>query len=289
MAYFLLLLALATGLYQLVTSIVTVPSGHGKHTLSVFKAAVGAKAQLRKAVITPLIEQVAKLIRLEPYKRQELLSNLKRAGFTLSPEQYYAEALVYGALVELYAFFMLQMGMPLFALVAMALGIVIAYRQLDKLKSKIKEVNEKLLAELPDFISAITYSLDMSSDLQTNFEKYQKVSGPEMMRDLDVLIADMRSGRPEDALRRFDIRIGIPDLSTFIAGLIETTRGVDQRMYFRVLCEEMKAKKHEMLKRELAKRPGKIRKVTFVLVVCFILQYLVPVALQLSQGIATLK
>ncbi len=93
-------------------------------------------------------------------------------------------------------------------------------------------------------------------------ERYQrKIAGDDFKYDLDILITDLKTGNTEDALQRFDERVNIPQLSTFISGVIGTSKGIDQETFFLSLMEqEMKILARENIKREIAKRPGKIKK-----------------------------
>ena len=66
------------------------------------------------------------------------------------------------------------------------------------------------------------------------------VAGKDFGAELDQTIADMKTGNYENALIHFETRIGSPMLSDVIRGLIGVLRGDDQRMYFKMICFDMR-------------------------------------------------
>ncbi len=104
-----------------------------------------------------------------------------------------------------------------------------------------------------------------------------------------MLITEMKSGNIEDALRRFDERVNVSQLSTFISGVIGTSKGIDQRTFFFMMEQNMKVLFRENMKREMAKRPPKMKMAAFSVAICMALMYIVPMALQITSGLAIFK
>ena len=100
---------------------------------------------------------------------------------------------------------------------------------------------------------------------------------------------ELKSGNMEEALRRFDDSIYIPQLSTFISGVIGTSKGIDQKTFFFMMEQNMIVLYRENMKREMAKRPGKLKLATISVGVCMFLIYVVPMGLQLKTGLAIFK
>ena len=79
----------------------------------------------------------------------------------------------------------------------------------------------------------------------------------------------------ENALIRFESRIGSTMLSDVVRGLIGTLRGDDQRMYFRMITFDMRQIEQANLKKEAAKRPKKIQRYSMMMLFCIVIIYLV--------------
>jgi len=78
-------------------------------------------------------------------------------------------------------------------------------------------------------------SLENDRDVLKILTSYRRVAGKDFGAELDQTIADMKTGNYENALIRFETRIGSPMLSDVIRGLIGVLRGDDQRMYFKMI------------------------------------------------------
>ncbi len=105
--------------------------------------------------------------------------------------------------------------------------------------------------------------------------------------DIMHLIARLGvNNNQELALREFEKSINQEHLTGFISALIEVTRGIDQRIYFDAINRDMSVLNKENMKRTIAKRPGKIKKATIAMVICAMLIYLVPLTLQMANGMS---
>jgi CHASE3 domain sensor protein len=116
---------------------------------------------------------------------------------------------------------------------------------------------------------------------------YKRVAGKELGQELDKTIADMKTGNYEDALLRFENRIGSPLLSDIVRGLIGTLRGDDQQMYFKMICFDMRQIEQNNLKKEVAKRPKKIQKYSMMMLICIIIIYLVVLVIEVMGSLGS--
>ncbi len=62
--------------------------------------------------------------------------------------------------------------------------------------------------ELPRFALTLEQELKGSRDVLRIFETYKKNAGPEFRCELDITVADMKSGSYEAALSRLEARVG---------------------------------------------------------------------------------
>ena len=98
-------------------------------------------------------------------------------------------------------------------------------------------------------------------------------------------IADMKTGNYENALIRFETRIGSPMLSDVIRGLVGVLRGDDQRMYFKMICFDMRQIEQNNLKKEAAKRPKKIQRYSMMMLICIMIIYLVVLCTEVLSSL----
>lgn len=277
-------------LFEVITFVIIVPSSKSKKILEKIKRQKDlTKKNFTDALAEPLAKIITPFIKIDNYKRNKLGRDLKRAGIPGTPEEYTAKALAQGIMVSSLSIVFFFLGIPIATLGTFFLGITIYFKEKQKVNDKLKKVNMQILNELPRFISTYNHSLEGTKDIIRIFEKYFKVAGQAFKYDLDRLITELKSGNAEDALRRFDERINISQLSTFVSGVIGTSKGIDQKTFFFMMEQNMKVLFRENMKREMAKRPGKIKKATIAVGICMFLIYIVPMALQLKTGLAIFK
>jgi flagellar protein FlaJ len=177
---------------------------------------------------------------------------------------------------------------PLLALVVVVLAILTYFKESRKAEEKVSERRDKIEAELPRFVATIEQKLASSRDVLTILENYKHHAGAEFAAELDVLTADMRSSSYEAALVRFEGRIASPMLSDITRGLIGVLRGDDGRLYFQMLSHDLKQQELQRLKAKAAKIPPKIRVFSFIMLACFMLTYIVVLAMVILDSMAML-
>ena len=253
--------------------------------MSAFRRKQGIGERFYTAVTYPLTKIISKFIRMENYQKRKLEKDLARAGINLSPAEYYAKAYVKAGLVILSSFIFVPLGLTVITMCVMLLGIMLFFKERQAAREKLKKINGKILDELPRFVRTYNNSLKSSKDILKFMERYRKIVGDDFKYDLDILITDLKTGNTEEALQRFDERVNIPQLSTFISGVIGTSKGIDQETFFYLMEQDMKILARENIKREIAKRPGKIKKATIAVGVMMFLLYLYPIFIDLKNGL----
>lgn len=106
------------------------------------------------------------------------------------------------------------------------------------------------------------------------------------MRELDITIADMKTGNYENALRNLEMRVPSIGLSEIIRGLLAVMRGDNQQSYFEMLEHDLTVKGKEELKRIAIKRPEKLKPVTAVLVLSFLAMYVYVLITVISEQLS---
>lgn len=267
---------LAVGLYHITGFILVSPSGNTK---TVFKQLFGKrtfKQKMHEKLILPLAKVISKIIHISEYKRRRWKSDLQRADIKKTPELYISENLSKSVWIGAAGFLFVPLGMPFITILLILLAFMIYRKNSGKLKDQIAKVNKDIEAELPRMVETLNYTLGDNNDLLKFFERYRRVAGAAMGKALDRLIFNMKTGNAEDALREFDRTLAIPQITTLVSTLIGITRGIDQRTTLIVLEKEFRSRQREQLRREIDKRPGKVRLASVIMVFGMVILMLVP-------------
>ncbi len=279
--------ALAAGLFFIAADILKLPR------LSTEKALLSAGRAERKQMKSPdalflgWAIKLSRYIHMDEYKRSHLARMLNAAGLDMTPEVFTAYTIVKPCAMLLLAIPCLIV-FPLLALVVVVLAILTYFKESRKAEEKVSERRDKIEAELPRFVATIEQELASSRDVLTILENYKHHAGAEFAAELDVLTADMRSSSYEAALVRFEGRIASPMLSDITRGLIGVLRGDDGRLYFQMLSHDLKQQELQRLKAKAAKIPPKIRVFSFIMLACFMLTYIVVLAMVILDSMAML-
>lgn len=279
------MLLFSIGLYEIITAIVPVPSRRTDKLLGQMAGQRGIAADIQNRILEPAITKTARLIRLDEYRREKLEHDLKRIGDRHTPEEFYAQALLASAGIALGGLLFIPLGIPIVSVGLVLMAVLIFFQQLQGVREKLNKINDEILKELPKFVR--TYSNSYGKDVQITdiMEKYRLIAGEAFRYDLDILIADLKTGNEEEALARFADRINLPDLSTFISGVIGTAQGIDQRTFFFFMEQNMKVLARENLKKEIQKRPAKIKKATVIMAMLLFVIFLYPIVIDLKNGL----
>ena len=266
-------MSLAVGLYILLANILKLPR------IAVTKAVLNVTRQDKKqtkileVLVFDLSSKLANHIRLEEYKKRKLSSTLRSAGIKLTPETFIARAWVKTGLIATLLIPVMPI-IPVLAPVIILLAITVFFRELRLADEILRQKREEIEYELPRFVSTISQALKASRDVTTILMSYQKSAGDSFRQELEITIADMKSGNEETALTRLEARIGSSMLSDVVRGLISVKRGDNGAMYFEMLNHDFKQVELQKLKLIAMKQPGKVKKYSFLMLGCFLLMYL---------------
>ncbi|MBE6061909.1 MAG: hypothetical protein E7215_17360 [Clostridium sulfidigenes] len=137
------------------------------------------------------------------------------------------------------------------------------------LKDQLKEKKKRIEIELPGFVRSILYRLEDNKhdgsrmvaqvDLIQIFEDYLKVASDAFQDDAAILVMEMKATDIETALRNFNERIGITDVSFLVNALIGLYRGEHQGEALSYLARDMDVKAKEALKKKLDNLPRRVK------------------------------
>lgn len=256
---------------------------------TVTDAALRAKLAMRyragEGVYGVLKRALSKLIIISPERRGTVENKLTRAGYKVKAEEFYADVIIRVVGVYLLVPVFLLLDIKVAAAGTVILGLGLYYKWAGEPDSRLRGITAAISDELPRFISVLGYSMSTDRDLKQTVERYLKIAKPALRYDLELLLLELKAGNNAEALKRFDTRVGIPQLSSFVSGLIDAGRGVDQKTFFYLMEENMKLMFIENRKKELSRRPVKVKKAIIAVGICMFLIYLVPICIQLKDGL----
>lgn len=271
--------------YNLSCAFVDIPTSRTSKMMMLAKKQRGTKNEkLLDVYITKIAALIAPYLRLDKLRRNKLQTALNIAGLQMTPEVYTARAWVMAGAVALCAIpmtFLIPLLVPILVGLAVALWFSAYYAAFDFVKRRRKLIE----AEIPRFALTIGQNLENDRDVLKILTSYRRVAGKDFGAELDQTIADMKTGNYENALIRFETRIGSPMLSDVIRGLVGVLRGDDQRMYFKMICFDMRQIEQNNLKKEAAKRPKKIQRYSMMMLICIMIIYLVVLCTEVLSSL----
>lgn len=225
-------------------------------------------------------EYISKYIPVSEFRKIKLERDLKAANVSLTPERFTANAIVKALpilLLAIPAYFIF----PVFSVLVILLAVAIFIREMTSLQEKIRIRREEIEYDLPHFVSTVEKTLKYNRDVLAILETYEENAAPAMRDELRITIADMKTGNYESALTRFESRVNSSMLSDTVRGLISVIRGDDTDFYWAALSVKFSDLQRQMLKEKAVKIPGKINKLSMVLLFCFIVLYFVVLGLSM--------
>lgn len=220
--------------------------------------------------------RLAGKLRLNDYRRAQLEADLRTGDMTQTPEQFVAENIVRAGTVAVLAVPVVFVSKLLAVLLLVA--AVLFYRLGSMtLRKKIGARRTRIELELPRFVANIEKTLPHSRDVLAMLESYRAGAGEEFGRELDITVADMRSGNDEAALTRLEARVGSSALSDVVRGLIGILHGEDNSVYWANLSLKFSEAGRQNLREQAGKVPKRVRRLSLVLLGCFFLIYIVVI------------
>lgn len=262
-------------IYHLTCAFVDVPTAKTSKMMMLSKKQQGVRNEkLFDVYITKIAGKLEPLIHLDKLKRDKLQTVLTIAGIPLSPEVYLLVAHIKAGLVALCALPLIPI-LPLFVPILIGLAVALWFSTYYSAFDYVKKRRKLMEAEIPRFALTIAQNLENDRDVLKILSSYRRMAGKDFAQELDQTVADMKTGNYENALIRFEGRVGSTLLSDVVRGLIGTLRGDDQRMYFRMICFDMRQIEQNNLKKEAAKRPKQIQRYSMMMLFCIVIIYLV--------------
>ena len=232
-------------------------------------------------------EWLSKRIGINEFKRIQLEADLKTAQMDVSPEKYKSNAIVKACIVGVLA---IPVGLifPLLAPVILILAFALYKIEMKIVGKRIRKKRERIEYELPRFVTNIEKTLVHNRDVISMLENYSKNSGPELKHELEITVADMKSGNNEAAITRLESRVGSSMMSDVCRGLIGIIRGDDNRLYWASLSLKFSDTARQQLRMKAQKVPRKVKRLSMCLLFCFMMIYVVVIVQQILDSVGVL-
>ena len=230
---------------------------------------------------------LSKCLKLNEFKRAQLEADLRTAQMDISPEMFKANAIVKALVVGLFAI-PLAFVFPLLCPVLIFTAIFLYSRESKSVSRRIKEKRQRIEYELPRLVFTIEKTLKHSRDVLYMLESYKEHAGKEMKHELEITVADMKSGNYEGAITRLESRVGSSQMSDVSRGLIGILRGDDTALYWATLAVKFNDVQRQQLRLQAQKIPRKVKRLSMCLLVCFILMYIAVILTQIATSMSVL-
>ncbi len=280
-------LVFAAGIYNFALILLKVPSKRTTKAIKAVAARNRPSAVSFKNTYNDIALFVAKFIRLNEFKKKELSDSLKIANIAMTPEVFMARALVKSAgimLLSIPLFFIF----PIFGILVAVLAVMVYFREKQQVDNCIKEKRKQIEFDLPRFVYAISQEVQMTHDVITILERHKDNFSSYFNEEVEITIADMRTGNYEAAITRFEGRIGSTNLSEVCRGLIEMIRGSDTHVYWETLAIRFSELQKQQLREVALKIPPKVHRLSFFLMMCMMLIYVLVLGWELISNMGIL-
>jgi tight adherence protein C len=218
-------------------------------------------------VITPIIRAISRTItRFTPQKNVEAMRlKLDLAG---NPNSWTVadflgvrglSALLTGGLFAL--LFVLLRADPAVILLIVGVGGALGfYLPLFWLNMKIRARQKEIQKALPDALDLLTISVEAGLAFDSAMAKVTEKWDNELSRAFGRVIAEVRVGKlRREALRDMAARMDVPDVSNFVAALIQADQlGVSIAKVLRIQSEQMRIKRRQRAEEQANQAPIKM-------------------------------
>lgn len=128
------------------------------------------------------------------------------------------------------------------------------------LRSKIRNRQDEIVKTLPDALDLLTIIVEAGMGFDGAMQKVAEKWDNELSKGLAKVVQEMRLGIPRrEALRNMDRTMDVPDVTTFVAAIIQAeTLGVSIAKILRVQSEQMRIKRRQRAEEKANKAPIKM-------------------------------
>lgn len=142
--------------------------------------------------------------------------------------------------------------------------------QESKISKRFEASRNEIEKDLAKFCSIIASKVKSTNNVENIIKAFLPVANRSMRLQLEVALADMRTGSVHTALTRLEQRVLSRQLSDITRGLKAVANGDDQTIYFVTKEQEFNKEHQAILEREIEARARKLLPVQILIVVMFV-------------------
>lgn len=241
------------------------------------------KETIYEKLVYSISEKIVSIIKINDYNKKKLRAELKMNNIHLSEEMYVAKCITKSMLIILLAI-PFNMIMPISVPIIVVFAIAKYFQERNKPSKMLEEIRNEVEYELPRFVNSIAQELHTTKDVIQIMDNYRRVTKGKFKQELEKTLSDMKTGNIEQALLRFEMKISSSMVSDTIRGLIGVARGDENIIYFQMLAHDFKQIEITRLKREVLKKPAKIKKNSAIVLGAFMFLILSVIMISIVQN-----
>lgn len=255
-----------------------------KNVLFLTKKAT-TKTDTLDVLITKFAKFIERFVKFGEFKRKRLVSQFEILEIKMTPEEYYSQIIAKTLLFAAFSpiCFIIHPIIGVFFLIVAVLIFLLQYNEIDSVMQKRKESIE---SELPKFVSVIEQTFKNDHDVIKLISTYVENGDTPLTKELEIALADMKTGDFETALNRLSSRVNSVFLSETVRGLQSALHGDDTVGYFNTLSVKLWDHEKIRIKKNALKTPSKVKYLVKVLLMCMFLIYICVFGTVIYEGLS---
>jgi tight adherence protein C len=217
-------------------------------------------------VVRPLLITLSKGFgKLSPSKSRaatELMLQLAGKPYNWGPSEFFGLRIFVTLILGVLIFLVLSISQGFAIALAAGLfaGLVGFVVPVFWLRSKIRKRQSEIIKELPDALDLLTIIVEAGMGFDGAMQKVAEKWDNEISKGFSKVVQEMRLGViRRDALKNMEITMGVPDVTTFVAAIIQAEQlGVSIAKILRVQSEQMRIKRRQRAEAAANKAPIKM-------------------------------
>lgn len=212
---------------------------------------------------------IYRLIPVSPVSAIKLSNALNSVSMNMSVKRYLATPVAYMILLTpvIIGTYFLH---PIICGAIFLIAVIIFVKEYNYVYDLQRDKKTQIESELLQFTSLISHSIKNDRDILRLLDKFKEATNSYFNREINITVADMRSGNYESALKHLETRVGSIHLSEVIRGLISANNGIDTVNYFENLVMKFTELEKQRLQAIANSKKPKIARMTFAVMMCFL-------------------
>jgi tight adherence protein C len=128
------------------------------------------------------------------------------------------------------------------------------------LSGKIRRRQQEIIKAMPDALDLLTICVEAGLGFDAAMAKVAEKWDNELSRAFGRVIQEIRLGKPRrEALREMDRTTGVPDITSFVAAIIQADQlGVSMAKVMRIQSEQMRIRRRQRAEEKAHQAPVKM-------------------------------